>query len=201
MADYKFGDVFVPDGKKGKWEVSTFTIKPPKDDIFTWMENARSYRDNGGLMAVSPGTYKRLTHKDRGVIMSNTPMEIRTNIKAYRAATGRVLINGLGLGMLLEGILRKDDVTYVRVIESEQDVLDLVGVHYKNPKLEIVHADAYEYRPQKGEVFDYVWHDIWDDLSSDNFPLMAKLTRKYARASVAQGVWSREEVRRYERRA
>lgn len=195
--NYKFGDVTVPNGKKGPWTISEFEIKD--DDLLLY--NLRAARDNGGLTMLRPGMFKRLTHSARGCVMSNTHMERNTNWKAYNAATGRVLINGLGLGMLLEGLLHKPEVTYVRVIEVEQDVIDLVGPHFDDPRVEIVQANAYEYVPEKGAVFDYAWHDIWDDLSADNFPLMAKLTRKYARRAEAQGVWSRDEVRRLERRA
>jgi hypothetical protein len=199
--EFKFGTVTVPDGQKGDWRVSTFTVLPEKDNLGLFMSNFRAIRDGNAFAVVHPGTYKRLTHKTRGVIMSNTPMEVRTNIDAYFAAKGRVLINGLGLGMLLEGILHKPDVTYVRVIEAEQDVIDLVGPHFANdPRVEIVKADAYTYKPAKGEKFDYVWHDIWDEISADNLPKMATLNRKYARAAEAQGTWSREQVRRMERR-
>ena len=59
--------------------------------------------------------------------MSTTPFEQRTNRTAFYDATGRVLINGLGLGMLLAAILRKPDVKRVRVIEHDADVIALVG--------------------------------------------------------------------------
>lgn len=197
MNEFKFGTVTVPDGKKGLWEISTFTVT--NDDLL--MHNLRAWRDNGGLTAMKPGTFKRLTHKNRGVVMSNTRMEVNTAYECYVGATGRVLINGLGLGMVLEGVLSKPDVTYVRVIELEQDVIDLVGPHFAHdPRVEIVCADAYKYKPEKDAKFDYVWHDIWDDLSSDNFPKMATLNRKYAKKATKQGTWSRDEVRRQERR-
>jgi hypothetical protein len=31
----------------------------------------------------------------------------------------------------------------------------------------------------KGKRYDMVWHDIWDDICSDNLEGMAKLHRKY----------------------
>lgn len=62
------------------------------------------------------------------------------------------------------------------------------------PKISIVQADAYSYTPAKGERFDYVWHDIWDDLDPANLPLMAKLKRKYAQRAAEQGAWSQREM-------
>jgi hypothetical protein len=191
MDKFKFGTVTVPDGEKGDWKVSTFTIS----EADARYHNIFAMRTPG--MWVEAGTFKKLTHKSRGVIMSNTPMEVRTNLGAYQAATGRVLINGLGLGMLLEGLLSKPDVTYVRVIEKEQDVIDLVGPHFANdPRVDIVHADALEYKPAKGEVFDYVWHDIWDTICGDNLPQMATLGRRYGKRRAAkQGWWARDMIR------
>jgi hypothetical protein len=199
VTTFKFGTVTVPDGKSGLWTISTFSLDPATD-IGLWMANARSMRDDRGMMYVPKGTYRRLAHKEYGCVMSNTPMEIRTNRKVYDNATGRVLINGLGLGMVVEGLLAKPDVTYIRVIEKDEDVIKLVKPHFTDPRVEIIHADAYEYRPAKGERFDYVWHDIWNDLSEDNFPLMAKLNRRYAHYSKNQGTWSRDEVRAMNRR-
>lgn len=197
MSKFVFGTVTVPDGKRGEWKIDTVTLS--EADVL--MGNLRAARDGNHEMICPPGTYKRLTHKQRGCIMSNTRMEITTAVEAYHAAKGRVLINGLGLGMVLEGVLSKPDVTFVRVIEFDADVIALVGPHFANdPRVEIIHADAYEYKPAKGERFDYVWHDIWDTISADNLPLMAKLCRKYGSKAEAQGVWSRKQARREQRR-
>lgn len=199
MTNFKLGTVSVPDGTKGDWVIDTFEIK---DDSAMMIYNLRAVRDGHAALMVRPGTYRRLRHKERGIVMTNTPMEVRTNREAFDAATGRVLINGLGLGMLLEAILSKPDVTYVRVIEIEQDVIDLVGPTFAHdPRVEIIHADAMEYKPGKGEHFDYVWHDIWDELSSDNLPDMAKLGRRYGkRVAAGQGWWARDFVRAEQRR-
>jgi hypothetical protein len=195
---FKFGTCTVPDGEKGDWKLSTFVLT--RDDVL--MANLRAARDGNPELICDPGEYKKLTCRGRGVIMSNTPMEVRTAWQVFNKATGCVLINGLGMGMVLEGVLSKPDVTFVRVIELEQDVVDLVAPHYlKDPRVEVVCADAYTYKPGKDEQFDYVWHDIWDDINPDNLPHMAKLTRKFARKAKEQGVWSREMVRRNKRRA
>lgn len=198
---FEFGTSTVPDGQKGDWRISTFEVKPEKENLELFMSNFRAIRDGHSFTCVRPGTYKRLTHKTRGVVMSNTHMERRTAYQCYTNATGRVLINGLGLGMVLEGVLSKPDVVHVKVIESEADVLALVAPHFKaDLRVEFVHADAFAYKPTKDDQYDYVWHDIWDTLDEDNFPAMAKLNRKWARRTEAQGTWSRKEVRAQVRR-
>lgn len=156
MNEQMLGPCSVPCGKRGPWTIDE--VEVTEVDWWTMARNPE--------MFCPPGKYKRLLHKDRGVVMSNTRMERNSNWQAYTAATGRVLINGLGLGMLLEAILKKPDVTYVRVIEHDRDVIKLVAPHFKDPRVEVVHADAHEYRPAQGEVFDYVWHDIWTTSAS-----------------------------------
>lgn len=194
---FRLGTCTVPDGEKGPWKITTFTISPEDEKLY----NIRVLMNGTPGLRVRAGTYRRLS-RNGTVVMSNTPMEVATNREAYMAATGRVLINGLGLGMLLEAILSKPDVTYVRVIEIDQDVIDLVGPHFAHdPRVEIVHADAMTYKPAKGEHFDYAWHDIWDDISGDNLPQMATLGRRYnKRVATKQGWWSREWVRADQRK-
>ena len=194
MGNFVFGTTTVPDGKRGPWTIDTFTITP---------KDAREY-NVGLIMSFSPtdrwiqaGTYRRLHHKTRGVVMSNTPWEVQTNSKAFSMATGNVLINGLGLGMLLEGILTKADVKHVRIIEIDPDVIALTGPHFaKDKRVEIINADAYEYKPAKGEFFDFAWHDIWDRAEPENFPFMAKLGRRYNKhVAAAQDFWMRDKLR------
>lgn len=201
--DFKFGTCTVPDGKRGDWRISTFTLV--ESDVF--MNNLRAVRDGTPYLVCHPGTYRRLTHKTRGVIMSNTPMELRTCRHIYEDAHGRVLIMGLGMGMVLEAILSKQNrgtqrkVDFVRVVEIDPDVIALVAPHFANdPRVEIVQGDALEYKPAPGEQWDYVWHDIWDTLSTENLPEMATLSRRFSRRAKKQGFWSRDEIRREARR-
>jgi hypothetical protein len=87
--------VTVPDGICGDWRVESFTVS--EEDA---QRTAFRAAHKGSDEYVPPGTYKRLMRGDT-VVMSNTPMEVRTNREFIRRAKGNVLINGLGLGMVL----------------------------------------------------------------------------------------------------
>ena len=189
---YSFGFVPFQSLSQGDWSLSAFEVSEAEAKF----HNLRCDINRRYAQRISPGRYMQLAHRRRGIVMSNTPMEVRTNLEAYRQARGKVLINGLGMGMLLDGILRKPEVESVRVIELDPDVIALVGPRFAdNPKCEIIQADAFEYRPARGEVFDYVWHDIWDDISAENIEQMKKLVRQYRKPrALAQGVWSRDLV-------
>lgn len=173
----------VPDGVCGDWRIESFTVS---DQESRWTAlRPREY--------VAPGTYKRLM-RGRTVVMSNTPMEIRTNWSIVHRATGSVLINGLGLGMVLAAILEKPEVEAVTVVEIAEEVITLVGPTYQSdPRVEIIHADAMAYRPAKGQRFNAVWHDIWDYICADNLTQMRTLHRRYGRRADWQGSWCRYE--------
>lgn len=127
------------------------------------------------------------------VVMSDTPAEMRDHIFALHKATGSCLINGLGIGMLLKNILLKPDVTDVTVIEISREVIEMVGPHYNDERVTIIHANALEYKSPKGKRYQMVWHDIWDYISADNLPEMHKLHRKYGKKADWQGSWCRAQ--------
>lgn len=184
-------EINVPDGEKGKWKVESFEVTQ-EEAAFANMRAAITGRR---LLRIDPGKYKRLK-RGSTVVMSNTPMEIETNSAFIRVAKGNVLINGLGLGMVLGEILKKDSVKSVTVIEAAEEVISLVGPSFEHDdRVTIIHADAFEYKPPKGARYDAVWHDIWDNICSDNLKEMGRLHRKYGKISEWQGSWAREECK------
>jgi hypothetical protein len=78
-------------------------------------------------------------------------------------------------------------------------VIDLVAPHIADPRLTVICASAYDWQPPKGVRYNAVWHDIWDNLCTDNLVEMARLHRKYARRCDWQGSWGKE-ILRYRKR-
>lgn len=136
--------------------------------------------------------------------MSDTPDEMRDHYEPVRRARGNILINGLGLGMVLNACLLKPEVEHATVIEMEEDVIKLVGSYYLNKfgaeRLTIIHASAFDFKPPRGAFYNMVWHDIWDDICTDNLPEMATLHRRYGRRCDWQGSWSKETCKAYAKR-
>lgn len=180
-------DVPTPCGKSGEYEIDETTVTVEAAD----RTNMSCMMMGSAFMCVKPGTYKRLIRGNRTIVMSNTPMEVSTNIGFVRMATGRVLVNGLGLGMVLHQLLQKPDVTHVDVVEISEDVIKLTGPTFDDPRVTIIHADALTWRPAKGVRYDAVWHDIWDTISEENNPDMVKLHRAYGSRAGWQGSWAR----------
>ncbi len=204
-------DCHVPDGTSGDWRVETFTVT--EDDVR--FHNLRA-AIHGDSRFMRPGTYKRLM-RGGTVVMSNTSSELHDHVEPVRLARGEVLINGLGLGVVLQGVIDKPEVTHVTVIEKSPDVIKLVAptffcgtlpqpmmpeknklespiVYERDDKrLTVILADAYTWKPPRGVRYNVVWHDIWDNICADNLDGMAKLHRKYGRRCNWQGSWCKWE--------
>lgn len=193
---YKVG---VPEGVSGTWRVEKFEVTEQGaslERICTLMHGGRG---------VPAGHYTRLM-RGTGIwettVMSDTPDEVRDHFQAIYKAMGHCLVNGLGLGVVVQAMLEKPEVTKVTVIENSSDVIGLVGEYYKakyGDRLEIIMADAFEWKPPKGVRYDCVWHDVWDGICSDNLGDMEKLHRKYGKRAKWQGSWCRELCKMYAR--
>lgn len=170
--------VSVPPGKSGEWTIDQFETEMG----IGYLRHARDGREPG------IGTFTRLTHKQYGVVMSDTAAEI-DDLKWYlKELQGNVLITGLGLGMVVHALTTiprySENVKSITVVEASRDVIQLSAKHYESsdPRVCVVHADAYEWLPSTvhgKKRFDSAWHDIWNDLSEDNKPLFAKMRRHY----------------------
>ena len=179
--------VNVPSGISGEWSVEQFEVTKNEAEL----EKVRALF-NGGR-GVPVGKYTALKRNNQ-IVMSDTPDEIRDHFSIIWAAKGSVLINGLGIGVVLQACLNKDSVTHVTVIEQSKDVISLIGDYYKNiysDRLTIIHDDAFAYKPPKNIKYGAVWHDIWDNICADNLPEMHRLHRKYGRRTEWQGSWAR----------
>lgn len=182
---------FIPDGISGNWSVETYEVS---DDFWYKISMMKTGR------GVPKGTYKKLV-RSRTIVMSNTPDELRDFVHFKHRAIGNVLINGLGLGCLVKVLLENKEVTKITVIEKSDDVIKLIAPYFNDKRLNIIHADAFEYVPPKGEKYDFVWHDIWDNICGDNTKEMTVLHRKYAKKTNWQDSWAKAQCQAQNRRA
>lgn len=141
------------------------------------------------LQGIDDGDYTRLSYRGE-VVMSDTPMEKRTNQFVIQHAHGDVLIGGLGIGMILLEMDKNPQVRSITVIEKYQDVIDLVGSQLPlSDKVTIIHADVFEWKPVKGTRYDCIYMDIWSYINSDVYKEeMVPLKRKWSRYLKAKDV-------------
>lgn len=147
-----------------------------------------------GRGRIQPGTYTKVLIDGR-LWMSDTPDEKWDHYTVFRQMQihgGRVLINGLGAGMILQAALQLDNVTHIDVVERDPRILQHIAPHYADDRVTFHEADAYTIKWPTGTRWDVVWHDIWLELSEDNLEGMATLHRRYGRRCEWQGSWGKE---------
>ena len=185
--------VSTPEGQKGIYRIErkAIIVDPIHrlQDIF-----------HGGR-TVPDGTYTFL-YRGGTLVMSDTPDEKRDHYEAVTEASGECLIAGLGIGMVLNAIALKPEVTHIDVVELSQDVIDLVAPYYENlypGKITFHCASIFDWIPPKDKKYNMAWFDIWDNLCTDNLKEMATLHRKYGKKAVWKGSWGKDYLQ-YQKR-
>lgn len=190
----------VPEGVSGAWAVERFMIRrdPPPKERLEALPGDTEYAPS------KRGTYTRLNHRGT-VFMTDTQDEWVSHREVILQAAhrgGRVLVNGLGLGLVVEVMLRNPyrPVEHLTVIECSEDVIRLVGRHLASrygDRLEIVLADAFAWQPPPGRRYSVVWHDLWPHPHPDNFPEMDRLEQRYDGLCDWQASWARAYAESY----
>lgn len=159
-----------------RFKIDLFELTP--DEVKR--EKFRSALDgNYETRGLIPGKYVRLYDKEKHqIVMTNTWMEDYTNEVFVRVAKGDVLIGGLGLGLIVQLIQNKKDITSITIIEPHQEIIDFVTKTIPfNEKVKIIQGDVFTFAPES--KYDVIYFDIWNTIGSDNYPEMKKLHAKY----------------------
>lgn len=187
-------DVSLPPGERPTASLKTFTITLEEAQ---WSNLIMAIKGHA-YRALAPGTYTRLV-ADGNLQMTDTPAEKVDHIEPVRKATGDCLIMGLGLGMVATAMALKPEVTRITVIEKNADVIALVAPHLSD-KIEVIHADALEWKPPANKKWSVIWHDIWHSICLDDCETRNILSRRYARRwTLYHGLWAQPEIRKLQR--
>lgn len=186
----------LPEGEADGLAVQRFEVT--RYDLNNLREALRTGRQT------KPGRYTKLVdHKNGDFWMSDTDAEKWDHLPAVRAIevheAKRILINGLGLGMVLKAALSFDHVERIDVVEMDARVIDLVGPHYlTDDRVNIIHANAWTQmkRWPRGTRWDVGWSDIWPDICTDNRDEMQRMNAFYRRRCTWHHCWAQPEVTR-----
>jgi hypothetical protein len=191
--------VDLPEGELDGIRVERFEIVRGSWEHFVHSMHSRD-------RAAKPGVYTRLV-RDGALWMSDTTAERRDHhaalLQMWRYDARRVLVNGLGLGMIVNVALALPSVEHIDVVEIDERVAKLVGPHYEKSGRVTVHvANAYDQarRWPPGTRWDVGWSDIWPTLCADDLKDMARLNRSYARRCDWHRCWGQDAIRRHVRR-
>lgn len=176
----------IPPAKEGKFAIFKREIEAGKrldmSPVFGY--------DSALFLEKSPITVLYEGDKDpatdpKGVWMSDSPFEYYGMTQlAARAKPGRVLVGGLGLGILSNLLADREDITEVVVVEISPEVIKLLKP-YLHRKVKVVEGDFLKEMwelERKGEEFQTVIADIFKtaeqkelfedtrDTMTDSFP-------------------------------
>jgi len=120
-------------------------------------------------------------NEKKEVVMSDSWMEQNTNIDFVRKASGDILIAGLGIGMIVLALQKKPDVKSITVVEKDNRlatfILSYIGPFLDRLKVKIVVSDIHKFHTER--YYDYIYCDIWNNISNLNLREMDKLTEKF----------------------
>lgn len=147
-----------------------------KIDILDYTNKELGFWEN--MSGIRHEKYARLRY-DGETMMSETPMEHRTNSYFVLNAHGDVLIGGLGIGMIILAIQDNPEVKSITVIENSQDVISAVQHQLPlNNKVTVINDDVFTFKPK--QQYDCIYMDIWAYINSDVYnEEMKPLKRKY----------------------
>ena len=167
------------------------------------------YFDNGKVLpriGFFEEDYRYPAVKKGGVEwMTLLPNEIESQKKYVDAAFGKVLTYGLGLGYYAFKVAQKPTVESVTCVDIDKSVIDLFEKEIKPKfpketaaKIKIVNSDAFAFAENvKDKEFDYIYADIWRDVS-DGVGLYLKFKERERFAPSAKfGYWIEDTIRYY----
>jgi hypothetical protein len=222
---------FMEAAQQGRWKLEPFTIdkaRVQRDKAQAILTSDTQAEIDMKLQRLVPeGDYicllRRMTDEERAEheehahwenvpIMSDTPSEISEHAWVIDNAHGRVLVVGLGLGVVVSALLAKPDVEHITVVEIDRDVIALTGPYYEDePRVTIVNDDALRFAAELDRVnasvhlpFDFAWHDIWshisdrnldDDLYAEHGISYQAMFEAYEPFAREQGAWAYAEAR------
>jgi hypothetical protein len=157
----------IPEGKVGK-----FSVRHIHEKKGALLQTA-SYRT--ALYGHHAGPTVRYDHPTRwhellegeGRWTSDLPIEQYQQRESIVGFRGRVLVGGLGLGVVVRMLAASKNVSQIDVVEKSPEVVALVGPHVKqgDPRIRIHTADLADFLWQTGAAKAPPWHyaffDIW----------------------------------------
>ena len=185
--DSRYFKCEIPEAASGEWTVARFrdgageptTDRRPR---FAWRR---------------PGVYTVL-RRGETVFMTDLYEEWWTQKSAIDEACrrgGHILVTGLGLGMIVESMLRPSEsaVEKVTVLELSPDVIQLTAPHLEarfGHRFEVIETDAFTWQPPAGARYSVGWHDIWPDPYGEVVAgEIARLEDRYRPFCDWQGSW------------
>lgn len=134
-------------------------------------------RESGLIVQRHPHGYDVILGPDGSILATSRRDEVDKYLPFVEQARGRVLLTGLGLGVLLKWLLRLPSVEHVTVVEILPELVADGLVAFAGERCEFVLADAYTWTPRTR--FDMAYHSVWHLWDLDTILEMAAIMDHY----------------------
>ncbi|NQT22346.1 MAG: hypothetical protein HQ579_02790 [Candidatus Omnitrophica bacterium] len=160
-----------------------FTVVSVRTAFMTGQKRAKT-------VSKTPGVIHKLMEKEMGTWMSDLPCEIYQHAEFVPNLIGRVLVGGLGLGLILKMMEMNPMVTSAVVVEKNKDVIELIQPHLSvRYPIEVVNQDLFQYLrdcKKNGQLFNSAYYDIWTSDSGGNWYEYIEPLRKLSKGIIPQ---------------
>lgn len=103
--------------------------------------------------------------EDGGVWTSDFPIEQFQQRQSLRGFRGRVLIGGLGLGVVVQMLRRYKSVSQIDVVEKSLEVCQMVQPYVSDERTRFFRTDLYDFLRERQDwkkpLWDYAFFDTW----------------------------------------
>ena len=154
----------IPEQKVGAFEVK-HVIEPAGAKIK--ISNFRTCMYGGHPVKDVVYNHETRWHElleDGGVWTSDRPIEQYQQRESILGFRGRVLIGGLGLGVVVQMLTKYKGVTQIDVIEKAPEVMQLVQPYVGDKRVSFYRDDLFDFLKQSAKLertYNHAFFDIW----------------------------------------
>lgn len=151
----------IPQETAGEFEVRHI-IEPAGALLQTASYRTMLYgQHDGGTVSYDHPTRWHELLEGGGRWTSDLPIEQWQQRAAVKGFRGKVLVGGLGLGVVARILAEQKNVTRIDVIEKSAEVVKLVGPYILDPRIHIHVADLFDFLRHADRQWHYAFFDIW----------------------------------------
>lgn len=190
-------------GSVGNVSLSSFRMKAgERHTVISARESILAFISGDAMRGLTlsldhPYDVWELKDKDQGTWMSTRLQELRQMLPVISRAHGRVLIGGLGMGIIAHQLMQKCDS--VTVIEKDPDIIELIQTRTSlDPRVDVIQADLFDYlKVIAPGQHDYAFFDILQMTGEWTWQTQVVPLLRLARPNIAQiDCWQEDEMLR-----
>lgn len=149
----KWKTISYPENKKGTAEIKHFFY----DKGFYLMEGVGGYL----LADVKKKIQLHSLSINGEEVMLDDPLHWLGMKLIAEASIGKVLVGGLGLGLIVHHLVNNKEVKKIVIYEINKDVIDLIKpLLPKDKRIKIVNKDFF-YQPWRKDIYNTIINDLW----------------------------------------